>query len=99
MSRKRFTPEETLARLERAHRMSCSDPDDPNRTTLWGEGASAIRELLEQLADRQGPAPRDGRAPRIAPGEGLGPFCGISVPEITTTREVQHGRESRYAAS
>lgn len=65
MTRQRFTPEETLARLERAHRMSCSDPDDPNRTTLWGEGASAIRELLEQLADRQGPESSDGVERRV----------------------------------
>ncbi|MHA3723834.1 hypothetical protein ACXR2T_08135 [Leucobacter sp. HY1910] len=32
-----------LAKLDRAHRMSCSDPDDPARKTLYSEAAAAIR--------------------------------------------------------
>lgn len=39
-----------LAVLERAHRMSVSDPTDPSRRTLYGEAADEIRALREQLA-------------------------------------------------
>lgn len=36
-------PAETLAdRLDRAHRMSCSDPNDPERKTLYSEARDAL---------------------------------------------------------
>lgn len=40
-----------LAAMERAHRMTCSDPDDPARTTTYGESAAAIRDLLAQARE------------------------------------------------
>lgn len=51
-----------IAKLDRAHRMSCSDPDDPTRETFYSMARFAIEalvkerdELAEQLktADRQ----------------------------------------------
>lgn len=35
----------------RAHRMSCSDPSDPARTTTYGESAKAIDYLLSLLPE------------------------------------------------
>lgn len=32
--------------LVRAHRMSCSDPDDPKRVTTYSQSADAISRLL-----------------------------------------------------
>lgn len=32
-----------IEKLDRAHRMSCSDPEDPNRTTLYSEARDALR--------------------------------------------------------
>jgi hypothetical protein len=32
--------------LVRAHRMSCSDPDDPKRVTTYSQSADAITRLL-----------------------------------------------------
>lgn len=34
------------SRLARAHRMSCSDPDDPTRVTTYSQSADAISRLL-----------------------------------------------------
>lgn len=31
-----------IEKLDRAHRMSCSDPDDPTRTTLYSEARDAL---------------------------------------------------------
>jgi len=42
-----------LAAMERAHRMSCSDPDDPARHTTYGDSAAAIRDLLAAVKDQQ----------------------------------------------
>lgn len=41
------------ASMERAHRMSCSDPNDPARTTSYSESAAAIGELLAQVREDQ----------------------------------------------
>lgn len=35
---------EVLARLDRAHQMGCSDPNDPTRRTNYGDAARVIRE-------------------------------------------------------
>lgn len=32
-----------IEKLDRAHRMSCSDPDDPSKTTLYAEARDALR--------------------------------------------------------
>ncbi|MBC9927191.1 hypothetical protein [Leucobacter sp. cx-169] len=45
-----------IAKLQRAHRMSCSDPDDPERSTLYSESRDTILDLLEQLGDASTPA-------------------------------------------
>jgi hypothetical protein len=58
----RLTDERTLLeRLDRAHRMSCSDPIDPTRRTLYSEARdalavrdaedAALRERVEAFAD------------------------------------------------
>lgn len=41
------------ASMERAHRMSCSDPDDPTRSTTYGDSAAAIGELLTLAREQQ----------------------------------------------
>jgi len=38
--------------MERAHRMSCSDPSDPARKTTYGDSAAAIRDLLAELREK-----------------------------------------------
>ncbi|NSX38853.1 hypothetical protein HTS88_20965 [Pseudarthrobacter oxydans] len=35
--------------LVRAHRMSCSDPDDPKRVTTYSQSADAITRLLSAV--------------------------------------------------
>lgn len=35
--------------LVRAHRMSCSDPDDPKRVTTYSQSADAISKLLNAV--------------------------------------------------
>lgn len=40
------------AAMERAHRMSCSDPDDPTRKTTYGDSAAVIRDLLAALREQ-----------------------------------------------
>lgn len=47
------TPQQVAERLDRAHRMSCSDPDDPERSTLYSEGRDAIRQLLRATPTEQ----------------------------------------------
>jgi hypothetical protein len=39
--------------LVRAHRMSCSDPNDPARTTTYSESAAAISDLLAVAREQQ----------------------------------------------
>jgi hypothetical protein len=41
------------ASMERAHRMSCSDPTDPNRRTSYGDSAAAIGDLLALVREQQ----------------------------------------------
>lgn len=41
--------ETVLARLDRAHRMSCSDPTDPDRVTTYSEAAATIRSVHAQV--------------------------------------------------
>jgi len=38
--------------MERAHRMSCSDPADPERNTTYGESAKAIAYLLALVREQ-----------------------------------------------
>jgi hypothetical protein len=38
-----------LEKLRRAHRVSCSDPTDPNRHTMYGDAAIAIEQLASEL--------------------------------------------------
>jgi hypothetical protein len=40
------------ASMERAHRMSCSDPSDPTRRTSYGDSAAAIGELLALVREQ-----------------------------------------------
>ena len=39
-------------RLNRAHRMSCSDPNDPSRKTMYSEARDAINTLLALHSSR-----------------------------------------------
>lgn len=55
--------EKHRAFLERAHRMSCSDPDDPKRSTTYGESAKAIAFLLAYARDLEA---RIGRVEALA---------------------------------
>lgn len=41
------------ASMVRAHRMSCSDPNDPARTTTYGDSAAAIGDLLALVREQQ----------------------------------------------
>lgn len=41
------------AAMERAHRMSCSDPDDPARKTTYGDSAAAIGDLLALVREQR----------------------------------------------
>lgn len=38
--------------MERAHRMTCSDPTDPARKTTYGDSAAAIRDLQAALREK-----------------------------------------------
>lgn len=48
-----LTDDEQEARilLERAHRMGCSDPDDPTRVTLYSQGLAAIDSLTARVVE------------------------------------------------
>jgi hypothetical protein len=41
------------ASMERAHRMTCSDPSDPARSTSYGDSAAAIEDLLALARELQ----------------------------------------------
>lgn len=46
-----------LARLDRAHRMSSSDPDDPSRHTTYSEARDALAGALAHIDELTDPAP------------------------------------------
>lgn len=50
---------DTLAGLDRAHRMSCSDPSDPRRVTTYSQAAKAIRHLRDTEHVLRGQIRRD----------------------------------------
>lgn len=43
-------PTDVLVLLDRAHRMGCSDPNDPSRRTIYADAADEIRAARERLA-------------------------------------------------
>jgi len=51
MSDREYTPQDVLAILERAHKMSISGPDVPEDATTYGLAAKTIRSLLTAQAD------------------------------------------------
>ena len=53
---------EMLAVSERSHRVTCSDPDDPSRRTLYSDtvdlarALEAVEEIIASAEERYGPA-------------------------------------------
>ena len=43
--------EQQAAMLRRAHRMGCSDPNDPSRRTTYGDAADTIAFLLQRVRE------------------------------------------------